>query len=301
MGARKQQSKSLAQLAAQMQSSGTFDKVKDLISSMIARLEKEAGADATKKAYCDKELAESNAKKSEKSDEIAKISTRIDRASATSAQLKQETAALEGELSKLAQTQAEMDHLRREESSTFAESKATLEKSITGIRLALKILTEYYAQDGKAHEAADGAASGIVGLLETVEADFSKNLAQISADEDGAAASYDSTTRENQIDRTSKGQSLKYKSKESKDLDKYSTELTSDRSGVQAELDAVSEYLSKMEEQCIAKAETFSARADRYAAEIAGLKQALEILESETALVQRHSKRRTLRGQTTMS
>jgi len=299
--AHKQNSKSLAQLAAQMQATGTFDKVKDLISNMIARLEKEAGADATKKAYCDKELAETNAKKSEKSDEIAKISTRIDRASASSAQLKQEVATLEGELSKLAKTQAEMDKLRREESSTFAENKATLEKGITGIKLALKILNEYYAQDGKAHEAADGAASGIVGLLETVEADFSKNLAQISADEDAAAASYDATTRENQIDRTTKEQSLKYKSKEAKELDKYSAELTSDRSGVQAELDAVNEYLAKMEEQCIAKAETYSARQDRYAAEIAGLKEALQILESETALVQRHSTRRTLRGQIALS
>merc|ERR1719221_2131532 len=69
--ARQQHSNSLAQLASKMtdamQSSGAFDKVKGLISNMIARLEEEAGADATKKAYCDKELAESNEKKSDKS------------------------------------------------------------------------------------------------------------------------------------------------------------------------------------------------------------------------------------------
>merc|ERR1719416_172663 len=74
--ARQQHSSSLAQLASQMtaamQSSGTFDKVKGLISDMIARLEKEAGADATKKAYCDKELAESNEKKSDKTDATKK-------------------------------------------------------------------------------------------------------------------------------------------------------------------------------------------------------------------------------------
>merc|ERR1712151_947037 len=97
------------------QSSGAFGKVKDLISNMIARLEKEAGADATKKAYCDKELAESNAKKSDKTDEIEKITTRIDRAAATSAQLKEEVATLQNQLSLLAKTQAEMDKLRKEE------------------------------------------------------------------------------------------------------------------------------------------------------------------------------------------
>lgn len=37
------------------------------------------------------------------------------------------------------------------------------------------------------------------------------------------------------------------------------------------------------------------------AAEIAGLKDALQILESETALVQKHSKRKTLRGGLTVA
>merc|ERR1712161_96367 len=184
------------------------------------------------------------------------------------------------------------DKLRREENEAYVASKAELEKGIEGIKLALKILSEYYAADGKAHESADGAASGIIGMLEVIEADFSKNLAQINADEEGAAAAYEATTKENEIDRTAKGQSVKYKTQESKALDKTTAELTSDRSGVQAELDAVSEYLAKIEEQCIAKAETFSARAARFASEIAGLKEALQILESETALVQQKAQHR---------
>merc|ERR1712238_438324 len=109
---------------------------------------------------------------------MGKISTRIDRAAAASAQLKQEVATLENELSKLAKTQAEMDKLRKEENEAYVASKAELEKGIEGLKLALKILNEYYGADGKAHDAADGAASGIIGLLETIEADFSKNLAQ---------------------------------------------------------------------------------------------------------------------------
>jgi len=298
--ANQQRSKSLAQLASQMsaamQSSGAFDKVKGLISAMIARLEKEAGADATKKAYCDKELAESNEKKTDKTNEIEKISTRIDRAAAASAQLKEEVAALQSELAKLAKTQAAMDNLRREQKAAFDAAQAELQKGITGLRQALKILNDYYGVDGKAHEAAEGSASGIISLLETCEADFSKNLAQITGDEEAAASAYESGTKENEIDQTMKEQSVKYKVKDSKSLDKTLAELTSDRNGVQAELDAVSEYLSKIEAACIAKAETFAARAARFAAEIAGLKDALQILESETSLVQTAADRKTLRG-----
>merc|ERR1719512_248533 len=70
----------------------------------------------------------------------------------------------------------ELDRIREEEKATFDDSKAALDKGLAGVKAALKILTEYYAKDDKAHEAADGAGGGIISLLEVVEADFSKNL-----------------------------------------------------------------------------------------------------------------------------
>merc|ERR1719492_771498 len=159
--ARKQGSSALMQLASRissaMQSKDAFAKIKGLISDMIAKLEEEAGADATKKAYCDKELSETNTKKSDKTNEIKKLTTRIDRMNAQSARLKEEIASLQGGLSKLAKSQAEMDKLRREENTAFTESKAKLSKALTGIKLGLKVLNEYYAKEGKAHVAAEGA------------------------------------------------------------------------------------------------------------------------------------------------
>ena len=76
---------------------------------------------------------------------------------------------------------------------------------------------------------------------------------------------------------------VKHKLQESSDLDRTAGELSSDRAGVQSELEAVQEYLAEIVGQCIAKAETYGARAEQRAAEIAGLKQALEILQTETA------------------
>jgi len=297
--AHKHHSGALVQLASKMatalQSSDSFAKIKGLISDMIARLEQEAGADATKKAFCDKELAESNTKKSEKTNEISKLSTKINQMSAKSAQLKEEVAALQAELAKLAKAQADLTSIRQAEKAAFDQSKADLDKGLAGVKAALKILTEYYAKDGKAHEAAEGAGGGIITLLEVVEADFSKNLAQITSDEETAIAEYEQVSKENEIEKTTKEQDVRYKNKESKDLDKTSSELSADRSQVQEELRAVQEYLTGIEAQCIAKAETYAARKERREAEIAGLKEALQILESETALVQR-STRRTLRG-----
>jgi len=297
--ARKDGSTALAQLASRMSSAmhsrDPFGKIKGLIADMIEKLEAEAGADATHKAYCDKELAESNVKKTEKTNEITKLSTRIDRQNAQSAQLKGEVAALQGALAKLAQSQAEMDRLRKEENAAFSASKAELDKALTGIKMALKILNEYYAKEGKAHTAAEGASNSIISLLEVCEADFSKNLAQITTDEDLAASEYEQVSKDNEIEKTAKSQDVRFKVKEFKRLDKFSGELIADRTGVQAELDAVNEYLSKIHSECDERAETYASRKARREAEIAGLKQALNILESETAFLQKRSNRQ-LRG-----
>merc|ERR1719197_555178 len=83
----------LAQLASRMSSAirlGTstgddpFAKVKGLITDLIARLEKEAAADAAEKAYCDKEMGETKAKKTDKETELEKLNTKLDQAKARS-------------------------------------------------------------------------------------------------------------------------------------------------------------------------------------------------------------------------
>merc|ERR1719480_710177 len=297
--ARKDGSAALAQLASRMSmathSRDPFGKIKGLIADMIEKLEAEASADATHKAYCDKELKESNEKKTEKTNEITKLTTRIDRMNAQSAQLKEEVAALQGALAKLAQSQAEMDRIRQEQHAAFSASKAELDKALTGIKLGLKILNEYYATKGKGHTASEGASSGIIGLLEVCEADFSKNLAQITSDEDLAVSEYEQTSKDNEIEKTAKTQDLRYKAKESKSLDKFVGELTADRTGVQAELDAVLEYLSKIHSECDEVAETYANRKAHRESEIAGLKEALQVLESETAFIQKKAHRQ-LRG-----
>merc|ERR1719373_1380865 len=140
-------------------------------------------------------------------------------------------------------------------------------------------------------------STGIIGLLEVIEADFSKGLAEITSTETTAQAAYEQQTKNNEIEKTTKEQDVKYKVKESRDLDKAVAELSTDRATVQEELDAVLEYWGKLQEQCVAKPESYEERVRRRDAEIAGLKEALQVLESETAAALLQSKtRRTLRG-----
>jgi len=299
--ARKSKSPALAQLASRMSSAmrlgaaageDPFAKVKGLITDMIATLEGDAEADASHKAYCDKETSETTAKKDELTAESDKLSTKIAQDKASSAKLKEESATLQKELAGMAKAKAEADSLRSEENAAYEKNSAEMKQGIEGVKKALQVLKEYYAKDAS-HGSAGGAGSSIIGLLEVCESDFTKGLTEMTAEEEAAAADYKAYVKEDEIATTMKQQDLKYKTKEAAGLDKNVAELSTDLSGVTDELSAVLSALDKLKEMGVAKAEPYAERKARRESEIAGLKEALSILESETALIQT---KHTLRG-----
>merc|ERR1719443_2705069 len=217
--AKKEHSNILAQLASHMASAvrystaagaNPFDKIKGLIMDMIEKLEQEAEEDAAKKGYCDKEMSETSAKKADKEAEIEKLSTKIDQMSTKSAQLKEEVVVLQKELAELAQTQATMNDVRQKEKAEFNTAKAELDQGIAGIKLALKTLRDYYSK-GDSTSSGD-AGAGIISMLEVAESDCTKNLQDITSTEEDS-------TKENALEKTTKTQDAKYKSKEAKGLD----------------------------------------------------------------------------------
>merc|ERR1719343_1095839 len=143
-----------------------------------------------------------------------------------------------------------MNKIRTEEKAVYTKSKADMEEGLEGVKIAINILREYYAKADKAHAAAAGSATGIVGMLEVVESDFSKSLAEMIAVEESSSAEYDKVTKENEIAKATKEASVKYKTKESESLDMAVSELSSDKATSQEELNAVVEYLGKLEQMC---------------------------------------------------
>merc|ERR1719199_2423182 len=152
---------------------------------MIAKLEKEAEAEATEKAYCDEEMSKTEAKKGE-------LET------------------LQAELANLAKEQASMDSIRAEEKAAYDKAKAELEAGIGGVQKALGVLKDYYGggaallqkaggfnafmqQPAKpeTHSKSGGAGGSIINILEVCESDFTKNLADEETQEADAASVYE--------------------------------------------------------------------------------------------------------------
>merc|ERR1719487_3066962 len=217
---------------------------------------------------------------------IDKLNTQIDRQTAAIAKLKEEVAELQAELAALAKSQAKMDAIRQEEHEEFVNNKREMQEGLDGVQLGLKVLREYYASGDDGHGKASGAGGGIIGLLEVIESDFGRSLAEANAAEDSAQSEYDRISKDNAITKVTKEQDVKYKTKERKGLVKATAEATADKAGVQEELDAVNEYFTSIKERCIAKPETYDERVERRNAEIEGLKQALDILNGQAVLLQ---------------
>merc|ERR1712032_1368973 len=156
------------------------------------------------------------------------------------------------------------------------ETKTDLEQGISAVQGALSMLREYYSNgedaslldtgsDGSdmqpsaptSHAAASGAGAGIIAMLETIESDFSKNLAMEDMSEQTAQTEYDQMSQENRIMKAMKEQDVKYKSAEAKSLDKAITEDTSDLEGLHTEMGAVLQYSEQLNTMCIAKPDTY--------------------------------------------
>jgi uncharacterized coiled-coil protein SlyX len=295
----------LAQLAMRirslsMMSADPFAKVKGMIQEMIEKLVKEAGEEAEHKAFCDKEMAETEAKKADKEEEVDDLNTKIDRAAAKIAKLKETIAVLEEELGKIASEQKTADDTRMAEKEAWGAAKSDFEQGLEGVQMALEVLRDYYAEkddaaliQGAQSDLGDamslaqsgkssGAASGIIGMLEVAESDFSKMLAEGSAAEDMAQSEYEALTEDNKVLTAEKETAVKYKGKDKKETEAFLSETKDDLGTTQEELDAVLEYYDKLKPQCIAKPEPYAERKKRREKEIAGLKEALDILEAES-------------------
>jgi len=289
---------SLVQLAHKVEvafrsseTSGTdpFKKVKGMISSMLGSLVKQMEEEASHKVYCDKEMADTSKGKSAKEANKEKLETKIDMQTSRSMNLKRQVAELQKEVGSNLATQKEMDQMRKQESAAFKIAKPDIEKGLEGVKKALQVLREYYSQDDDKAAMIQGAAAGgggVIAMLEVVESDFSKGLASIVTAEDTAQAAYNAQTHENSIARAIKEKDVVFKTKEAKTLDKSTSESSTDLDGVQTELDALNQYWSKIQQECVAKAEPYEERRKRQQKTLQGLQDAGEILEGRALLLQ---------------
>jgi len=316
-----QHSAALAQLASRIAvvakyggrgGADPFEKIKSMISEMVEKLERQAASEATEKSYCDEQVAKTEAKKDELDFDVNKLVNKIQQAAARSAELKDESKLLHEEVALGAKTVAELLKVRRKEHVNYLSGKGELEQGMAGVQKALGLLRDYYGtaasmiqeaagsgasleQPAKPqqHSKADGAGANIIGILEVCESDFANGLSKEESEEADAEEEYQKVVQDKKISKMALDSDLKYKQQQRVSLQKTISELTSDKENLNRELSAVLQYYARVKDRCIAKPDTYEGRRARREAELSGLREAISIIESQAAFMQ---KTRRIRG-----
>merc|ERR1719387_3396337 len=247
----------LTQLRSEAREEGSFDKVKGLIESMIARLEKQAAEEADAKAFCDTETSKSKAKQADLTAKSDKSQVRIEKATAAIAELKTQIKTLQEQTAEMDAAQAEATSLRSKEHEEYLKASKDYKDSADAVANAIAVLQEYYSSgsfvQSKEEPELGGAktdiATTIMGMLEVAE-----------ASEKAAQASYDKLTKQNEITKAANTEEVKDKEAHVKSEETALLNYKEDFATTGKELDAVLSYLDKLKPQCETKVMTYAER-----------------------------------------
>merc|ERR1719331_2170006 len=246
-------------------------------------------------------MGASKTSQAQKTATLDKLQTRIDGNSATIAELEEAIRTSEAEVADIDKAQAEATKIRTSEKTDNLAAIKDFRDSANAVVAAMGVLKSFYEGGALIQTSAvskrssrpefggakTDAASGIISVLEVAESDFTRLLAETETSEDAAADEYAKLSDENKVSKATKEADAKAKKSEVKSLTVELGHAEEDHASVSTELDAVNAYIDKLRPQCEEKAMSYEEKKAAREAEIAGLKEALEILAGDgLALVQ---------------
>jgi len=275
---------------AQSAGDDPFVKVRGMINDMITKLEDEQQKEASKEAKCkaDKQKGEKDLKI--RKNDFNKLLARSDAAEAKFAKLGNEIADLENQLKELASSVKEATKMRNEEAATNAATIKDSAESIEALNGAITVLTDFYGADQapafiQVKKQGDTAAV-IIEILQTAQEDFEKLKQETEAAESKSNDKYEKDMQAAEVSKAKKTASKEGKQSEKATVKKSIATISEDLGDAEKALAASQDFLKGVMEACANKAMSFEERQQRRAAEIAGLKEALEILSPEAEFVQ---------------
>lgn len=304
MKGRELKSMMLTTLAGQVEAD-PFGKIKTLISELIGRLTQEAADEADHKGWCDKSINKAKSTRDDKSETIAYLNTLLERKEIARDKTTDRINTLTAEISDLEDVKAKFTKAREDEKAENENSIKEAEGGIEAVNDALKVLKEFYdaAKDGgeislaqqssdpkKAddlpdtgfggdYKASQGAATGIIGMMEVILGDFERTIKITKQEEDKASRDFKDISRSTEISIETKTSEKQDKESENAATKSKIDEAMNDLTSNQELLDKALQELIELQPACIDTGMTYEERVAKREQEIESLKQAVCLLE----------------------
>jgi len=287
-------SQTLAALAKALGSTSEnpFAKVITMIEDLLEKLKAQAAAEAEHKAWCDEQLKENKLKREAKTLAVDKLTAEIAKMTSEIADLAAEIEVLIKEQAELTKSMGEATEVRGKEKAANEEAISDSKAGAEAVKQALVILQEFYASQasflqGKkqvpemaAYTGMQSGKGGVIGMLEVIETDFMRVVAETTAAEEQSANEYNKFMAEADESKKSK-HDKEVKLKLEKDQVEFErSEAKKDLDSEQEQLDRAMEYYEDLKPQCLEVKVSYEERAQRRQEELAALNEAYEILNS---------------------
>eukprot|EP00933_Yihiella_yeosuensis_P026537 TRINITY_DN2060_c0_g2_i1.p1 TRINITY_DN2060_c0_g2~~TRINITY_DN2060_c0_g2_i1.p1 ORF type:complete len:679 (-),score=220.13 TRINITY_DN2060_c0_g2_i1:157-2193(-) len=277
-----------------------FEAVSKMIQDLIKKLKEQALAEATKKAYCDKAVSESKITRREKTAESDSLKAELDECNSLIAQLAEETVTLSKEIKEISEAVAKATELRQKEKLENTHTMKEAKDGQKAVASAIAVLNEFYAKassaasflqlksqamagqpeifESEGYTGMTGAKGGVIGMMEVIESDFARLLAETSSEEAVAAKEYKAFMDDSKMSKTEKNKDLEHKRTKKSEKESESTSLDADLQGTLKELDAANQSWEKIRGECETKVVDQATRVEQREKEIEELEAALEAL-----------------------
>lgn len=285
-------SQSLAQVASQI-SANPFDKVVEMIETLLAKLKEEAASEAEHKAWCDEELKANKMKRKKKTAQANKLMAEVENLEVTITELGDTIEKLAKEQAELASAMSEATQLRQEEK---AENEVAVKDAKAGseaVQRAHVVLKDFYASQAaflqqkqvpemEAYKGMQRTKGGVMAMLEVIMSDFERLKSETEANENSAAAQYEAFMKESEASQKQKHEA-EFKFKLDKDQAEYEKDTAEkDLARTSAALAKANEYFEELKPACVHVHVSFEERTAQRKEEIEALREAYKILDQKS-------------------
>merc|ERR1719169_60109 len=196
-----------------------FKTVKKMIKEMVVKLMEEANEEAEHKGWCDTELSTNEQTRKEKTSSVEILTAEVDELEATIGQLSAQISELTQNVADLDAAIAEATTIREEEKAKNAATIKDAKAAQVAVSQALQVLKDFYEKAGEAtalvqvkqpeifdkpYTGMQGAAGGVVGMLEVIQSDFARLESETKAAEATAQKEYDEFMTDSEVDKAQK-------------------------------------------------------------------------------------------------
>eukprot|EP00933_Yihiella_yeosuensis_P072426 TRINITY_DN8080_c0_g1_i1.p1 TRINITY_DN8080_c0_g1~~TRINITY_DN8080_c0_g1_i1.p1 ORF type:complete len:691 (+),score=223.21 TRINITY_DN8080_c0_g1_i1:310-2073(+) len=295
-------SSSLLSSAAMRVEKDPLKKVRDMLQSLVTRLEEERRASETQNQWCTSEMANNKKTRTDSSNSVERYSAEVEEAESKVAKLGSDVADLETQLAENSKSLANATEIREAEKKANEAAIADAKDAKTAILSAKKVLADFYKtaeksaaliQTGgkifagqpkvfdKSYKGMQEKSGGVQAMLDVIEADYAKTEEMTSLAEEGAAKAFKNLKSEMAVLKAQQEKDVQHKSKEKLETENSIVTTKNDLEIATKELTAAKEYFDKLKETCMASGPTHEERQARRKEEIKSLSEALEMLSEE--------------------